>query len=177
MWMTYLWVPEAVGDSIAVLMAVAYLMLYIMSQKRRKLMIAALIFFGIDVAVFYIYALSYGLWAFTGYSSIYGLIVFGLPIYFISTLINGVKAQIDLKGTSESDYFKSLDNLDNEYDNYGNDHHNGGFHGHGHIGRGVRRRHFRGYRGYGGYGGSGRGGYGGSGYRGGGGGYGGGFGG
>ncbi|MCL2574687.1 MAG: hypothetical protein FWE34_09085 [Defluviitaleaceae bacterium] len=84
MWMTYLWVSEAVGDVIAVAMAVSYLLLYILSQKRRWIMIVALAYFGIDLLVFYIYAFSYGLWAFTGHSALYGIIVFGLPIFFLT---------------------------------------------------------------------------------------------
>jgi len=163
MWLTYLWVPEFVGDIIAIAMATGYLALYLLSQRRRKLMVAALIFFGIETAILYIYALYYGIAAYTGYSSAYGFLVFGLPIFGLVWLVKGAMAWADLKDTSSGEYLVAFDHIDSTDGTYGR--------------MGRRRRHFRGYRGYGGYGGSGFGGYRGGGYRGYGGGFGGGFGG
>jgi len=165
MWLTYLWVPEIVGDVIAVALSFGYLALYLLSQKRRNLMVTALIVFGVETAVLYIYALQYGVAAYTGYSMPYGLLVFGLPLAFLTPLIMGAVSQDKLKDVHDIEYFASLDRLDETYDAPGT---------HIHV---RRRRHFRGFRGYGGYGGSGRGGYSGGGYRGYGGGFGGGFGG
>jgi hypothetical protein len=108
--------------------------------------------------VFVIYAFDYGLWEFTGHSIEYGLIVFGLPVFFIFHLYNGVFANI--KDLDNDEYFAGLSALDGHAQNMPH----------------LVRRHFRGFRGYGGYGGSGLGGYNGGGmYRGGG--FGGGFGG
>ena len=163
MWLTYLWVPEIVGDIIAVAMVAGYLILYLLSQRKRKLMVVASFIFGVEAAVLYLYALYYGLASFTGYSSFYGFIVFGFPILGLISLIKGAIAWKNLKDTSSIEYYAAFDDIDDDNKEYGS------------IRR--RRRHFRGYRGYGGYGGSGFGGYKGSGYRGYGGGFGGGFGG
>jgi len=162
MWITYLWVAEGVGDVIAIAMTITYLVLYLLSQRRRFLLKVALALFGIETAILVIYALYYGLMAYIGYSFALGLIVFGFPLFGIVMLISGASAVSKLDGLSDAEYYMSLDNLD------------GIISGRGHV---RRRRHFRGFRGYGGYGGSGRGGYSGGGYRGYGGGYGGGFGG
>jgi len=177
MWLTYLWVPELVGDVIAVLMFMLYLVLYLMCQKRRGLMKWILLLFIFESAVFYIYAMYYGLVAFTGYSFLYGVVVFGFPVFALVFLISGNMALRHVKDMSDWEYFNSLDKMDSENrididDIRGTS----GTHG-SNIHHGPRRRHFRGFRGYGGYGGSGSGGYRGGGYRGYGGGYGGGFGG
>ena len=165
-WMTYLWVPEIVGDVIAIAMFAAYAVLYFMSQRRRSLMNAALIFLGIDTLVLGIYALWYGLWDYIGGSMMYALIVFGFPVLCLIFIVRGTVAHTNMLNLSDADYYMSLDSLDGGVSSGGS-----------HVGMG-RRRHFRGFRGYGGYGGSGRGGYSGGGYRGGyGGGFGGGFGG
>ncbi|MCL2217496.1 MAG: hypothetical protein FWB91_10840 [Defluviitaleaceae bacterium] len=160
MWLTYLWVPEIVGDAFAVALTGAYVALYFLTLRRRNLILAALIFFGFDAAVFYVYVMYYGLGAWIGGL---GLILLAVPVVFLVLLIRGAMAQRNFNDASDEAYFLSLDKLDDMY--YG-------------VGRISRRRHFRGFRGYGGYGGSGRGGYRGGGYRGGyRGGYGGGFGG
>jgi len=110
-----------------------------------------------------VYALYYGITAYTGNSSAYGFIVFGLPVLGLFCLIKGALAWASLKDTNSDDYLSAFDRIDSNNQDYG------------YMGR--RRRHFRGYRGYGGYGGSGIGGYKGGGYRGYGSGFGGGFGG
>jgi len=158
MWLTYLWVSEIVGDVLALLLSIAYFVLYVNSHKKRKLMLVALILFGFDALVFYIYAFSYGIAAFTGYSFGYGLVVFSLPVIFLSLLIMGTVAYKKLETVSEADYLTSLDQIDDNLDR-------------GHRGWHMRprRRVFRLYRGqnysYRGYNGTGKGGYGGySGY-------------
>jgi len=167
MWLTYLWVPEIVGDIIATALTASYIALYFLSQRRRNLMPIALGAIGAETFILFVYAIWYGgLAAFSGDSFLYGLIVFGLPFVFLVFLVKGAKAEAILRDVSEAEYFASLDTLDDSYLPPEERHlvvH--------------RRRHFRGFRGFGGYGGSGRGGYGGGGYRGYGGGYGGGFGG
>jgi len=162
-WLTYLWVPEIVGDIIAVAVVAASIALYFLSQRRQHLMTVALIFYGADAFILLVYVLYYGVAAYTGYSAIYGLIVFGFPLACLYLLARGVYGQAKLQHLSIDEYYETLDHLDRIYSDAP-----------------VffpRRRHFRGFRGYSGYGGSGRGGYRGSGYRGFGGGYGGGFGG
>ena len=162
-WLTYLWVPEIVGDIIAVAVVAASIALYFLSQRRRHLMTVALIFYGADAFILFVYVLYYGVAAYTGYSTIYGLVVFGFPLVCLFLLANGAYGQAKLRDITAEGYYETLDHLDSIY------YDNPQFF--------PRRRHFRGFRGYGGYGGSGRGGYRGSGYRGFGGGYGGGFGG
>lgn len=180
MWLTYLWVPEGVGDAIAIIMTASYLVLYLVCQKKRRLMKAILLLFIIETITLYIYAMHYGFVAFTGYSFIYGLAVFGFPIFVLVFLIPAAMTLGHVQDISDGEYFASLNILDRENHEQRNDlaenddpfarpMHHGHFR--------PRRRHFRGFRGYGGYGGGGRGGYSGGGYRGYGGGYGGGFGG
>lgn len=166
MWLTYLWVPEAVGDVIAVVMLVIFFVLYLGSHRNRGLIKIAMLLFGLEVAVLAIYVMYYGFWAYIGGSTFYALIVFGFPALCFMALFRGMMAQASMEHMSLEDYYLQLDTLDN-----------GGVapaHGQRFL---RRRRHFRGFRGYGGYGGGGRGGYSGGGYRGYGGGYGGGFGG
>ena len=175
MWMTYLFLSYGMANFLAIVIPVIFLILYLKSQKNRYLMVAALIFFGIDLLVFYIYAIFiYGIGAFTEGYFYYGVLVFIPPVWLISFLISGVRAEKELKGVNEISYLKHLDQLD-KMPPCNNP-------------RGrvrVRSSRFRGYRdcrgnyrGYSGYGGTGSGGYSGSGYRGsGGGGYRGGFGG
>jgi len=151
MWLTYLWVPEIVGDVFAVILTGAYVALYFLSQKRRVLMPAALSFFGFDTAVFYIYVVYYSVTNnLMEWIEGFGLFLLAAPICFLVLLIRGVMAYEKLHSLDNYEYLCSLDELD--------DYHYGVAHSH--------RRHFRGYRGYGGYGGSGLGGYGGHGYRG-----------
>ena len=157
MWLTYLWVPEIVGDALAVAFTAVYAALYFLSFRRRNLMMGALAFFGVDAGIFYVYVLYYGI---DEWLAGLGWILLIIPIYCIVLLYRGVTAQISLNDMGHDEYTQALDQLDTR-----------------HYGGVVRRRHFRGFRGYGGYGGSGRGGYRGGGYRGYGGGYGGGFGG
>ena len=157
MWLTYLWVSYGMANFLAMVIPVIYLILYLSSQKKRHLMVAALVFFGIDVVAFYIYAFFfYGVGAFTEGYLYYGLLVFLPPIFLIVYLVEGGRAWKELEGMSEVSYLKNLDQLDRMPSNDPN-------------GR-VRIRHsrFRGYRdssgryrGYGGYGGTGHGGYGG----------------
>jgi len=162
-WLTYLWIPEIVGDVIAVFMTSVYVVLYFMSSRRRNLITAAFGLFGLEVAVFAIYVVYYGVASYTGYSFWYGVVVFGFPALCFYLLVKGVAAWKHIKHMDDNEYYTSLDEFDDTH--FGND------------AIITRRRHFRGFRGYGGYGGSGRGGYRGGGYRGYGGGYGGGFGG
>jgi len=157
MWLTYLWVIEIVGDVLAVTMTLVYVVLYLLSHKKRHLMLIALFVFGFDVLVFYVYAFYYGILAFTGYSLGYGLVVFTLPLVLLGLLISGAVAYQKVAKMDEGEYIKSLDHID----------HPDGDHDGAHF-RGRRGRIFRvyrgaNYRGYGGYGGTGRGGYGGSG--------------
>jgi len=167
MWLTYLWVPETVGDLIAILFVAMFVALYFLSQKHRILMIVALGLVAVDALVFYVYALSYGLIAFVDGDLFYAILVFGFPIFCLVLLVKGVTA--NLKDLDNNEYFAALDTLDGfdvnmpHIDSFSQV-----------IGR---RRHFRGFRGYGGYGGSGLGGYKGGGYKGSSGGFGGGFGG
>ena len=165
MWLTYLWVPEAVGDVFAVIMLVMYFVLYIGSHRNRGLIKMATFLFGLEVVILGVYVLYYGFWAYIGGSTFMGLIVFGFPALSFMALFRGMMAQASMEHMSLDEYYTQLDTLDN----------GGVAPVHGHYFR--RRRHFRGFRGYGGYGGGGRGGYSGGGYRGYGGGYGGGFGG
>jgi hypothetical protein len=160
MWLTYLWVSEIAGDLIAIALSGVYFALYLLSQKRRHLITFALALFSIDVVVFFIYVLYYGIAAFTGYSLGYGLVAFGLPIISISLIGKGVAACKKIEDISEAAYFELLDHIDGNFDNGQESH----------IGAHVRprRRLFRAYRsanyrGYRGYGGTGRGGYRGSG--------------
>jgi len=137
MWMTYLWVPEIVGDAIAVIFVATFALLYILSAKRREFMVVATAIFAIDMLVFYFYAIGYGLVSFTGYSLHYGIIVFAPPIVVMRLLVKGVKMAFKLKDMSEDTYVEYLSKLDKYDDSHG--------------GRPVNRI-FRGYRGYGGLG-------------------------
>lgn len=164
-WLTYLWVPEGVGDLIAMCMVVITIALYFLSQRRRHLIAIATILYGADAVIFFIYVWYYGVSAFMGYELWYGLLVFGLPIFCVYRLIVGTIAQGRLQPMSIQEYDESLLEMDRPGEDSS-------------APLPLRpRRHFRGFRGYRGYGGSGQGGFGGSGYRGRGGGYGGGFGG
>ena len=162
MWLTYLWVPELIGDIIALLFVAGYIVLYFMSQKRRKLMTLTLAIVLFETIVLWVYAGIYGISSFTGYSFWYGALVFSLPVIFIVFLAMGAKQVKNLKDVDFHQYRDALEKIDEEAQpDDDNDSMFGGI--------GVGRRHFRGFRGYGG---SGLGGYRGSG-----GGYGGGFGG
>jgi len=165
MWLTYLWVPELLGDFIAVLFVAGYIALYFMSQKRRKLMTLTLAIMLFETLVLWIYAISYGLDSYTGYSFWYGVLVFGLPIVFIVFLVKGTMQVKNLEDVNFQQYCDALEKIDVEAAEARDDDNMFGP-------MGVGRRHFRGFRGYGG---SGLGGYRGSGGYGGG--YGGGFGG
>jgi len=163
MWLTYLWVPEIVGDVIALAMFAVYAWLYLASSHKRELLRVGCTVFGIDVAVFYVYALYYGLVSFTGYSFMYGLVVFVPPIVLLSLLFIGVGEYSKIKNMRDDEYLAVIDHIDYPDPNDGN----GGVN----TMIGPRRRFFRpfrgaNYRGFGGYGGTGRGGYGGGGYRG-----------
>jgi len=159
MWLTYLWVSEIVGDVIAIAMSTFYLVLYILSQRRPQLLAVALAVFGIDVMVYFIYVLYYGIAAFTGYSLIYGIIVFVPPIFSIVLMIRGATVYHEINELSEDDYLLYLDHIDNLLIDHLDDLDE----------LRSRQRVFRpyrsaNYRGYSGYGGTGRGGYGGGGY-------------
>ena len=171
MWLTYLWVPESLGDIIALAISGVYFGLYLASHKKRNLLPIACAIFAFDVTVFYIYVLYYGIIAFTGYSFFYGIIVFIPPIVLLSLLIKGAVAYKQLEKISDEDYSAALDHIDGYFDD-DDDRGDGG----GYRNFVPRRRIFRPYRsvnyrgGFGGYGGTGRSG---GGYRGGYGGYGG----
>jgi len=165
MWMTYLWIPEILGDIIAIGLTISYISLFLLSCKRRSLMRVAFVLLGVDFLVFYAYAVFYGIVAFTGHSFIYGLLVFVPPAVLSRLLIKGNAACRTLEEVSDSDYSTALDHIDDNFDNGSTP---GLFHPR------PRRRFFRfyrttnyrrpSYRGYGGYGGTGRGGYGGGGF-------------
>ena len=139
MWLTYLWIPEIVGDVIAVMMTVGYFALYFLSKKTRSLVPTAAVILVADVVIFYIYVLWYTATVgdYTGGSFFYGLVAFVPPIILTYLLIRGVLAYKKIQEISDADYSAAVE-------------------------------HIRSYRGYGGYGGTGRGGYIGRGYRGGG---------
>ena len=157
MWLTYLWIPELMGDVIAIAMTAAYLLLFLLSKQQRNLIVAAFILFLLDVLVFYIYVLYYGIAAFTGFSFGYGLIVFIPPIIFLVLLAGGTAAYPKLTNISKPAYLAALNDID------GNPAENS------HVWRARPRGRFRprrtpSYRGFGGYGGTGQGGYGGGGF-------------
>ena len=162
MWLTYLWVSEPVGDAIAIIMTLSYFTLYWFSQQKRILLPIAAALFGFDVLVYFIYVISYGVMAFTGYSFEYGLIVWIPPIIILVFLVKGAIMYKQTDDISDDDYCVYLDHIDGETSSR--------------LGtrqfrprrrlrfyRGARYRGgFRGYGGgYRGYGGTGRGGYGG----------------
>jgi len=176
MWLTYLWLSYGLANVLAVAFPIIYLVLYLSSQKKPQSFLIASTLFIVDLIIFYIYAISYGLIAFTGNALWYGLIVFGFPIYCLNLLVKGIKVRNDLNEISEVEYSTYLDHLDGIMDKDGRV-----------VNRHIPRRRLlrgyrglyadntkRGYRGFGGYGGSGSGGYSGGGYSGG---FGGGFGG
>jgi len=163
MWLTYLWVSEMAGDVIAVTMTLIYFVLYLSSHKKRNFILIALVLFGLDTLIFFVYAHYYGIDAFTGYSLLYGLIVFSLPVIFFVLLIKGAVAHRELKQVSDAEYVAVLDDID-DYTEPG--YHGGHFRPRRRVFRVYRGANFRraNYRGFGGYGGTGRGGYGGGGY-------------
>ena len=151
MWLTYLWVPEGVGDLIAILSTIGYVGLYFMTSKHRHWMNIAMGIFAAEVVILFVYALWYGVWAYMGHAAEYGLLVFGFPvmlsIFFIVHHKNGVVGQVADLG--EQVYDTLLQVADQR--KHGGD-----------AGLYLRpHRHFRGFRGYGG---SGHGGYRGGGY-------------
>jgi hypothetical protein len=87
MWLSYLWVPEIVGDAIAIVMVAIYVWLYLSSKKTPRLLGIAVWLFGIEMLIFYIYAMYYGLAAFTGYSFEYGLLVYLSPLFIIKRML------------------------------------------------------------------------------------------
>ena len=157
MWLTYLWVSEIIGDVIAIALTLIYWLLYWQSHKKRGLLQAAALLFGIEVIVLFVYAISYGLAAYTEDSFYYGLIVFVTPVVLLVLLVRGAAAYKTVRKISEIDYEATLDDIDGlGQDNRTSTH------------LAPRRRVLRSYRGanyrgYGGYGGTGRGGYGGGG--------------
>ena len=161
MWLTYLWVPEIVGDIIALLLVGAYIALYFASYKKHKLIIAATVLFAVEVAVLFVYALSYGLVDYVGGSFWYGVVVFAGPVFLLYLLSKGAPACKKVGEIGDNEYLDALDYIDGISD--------GGHRGNNLFRVPRRRRIFRpyrsaNYRGYSGYGGTGRGGYGGSGY-------------
>jgi len=173
MWLSYLWIPEAVGDILAISFVIVYVLLYFLTSRWHSLMKLAFVLVVAETITLLIYAGYYGFYAYIGGSSLLGFIVFGFPAFCVVRILQGVRASGRIASLSRDEYYYVLDAIDA----YGA-HDSAGvldFLGNVPIPRG--RRHFRGYRGYGGYGGSGSGGYSGGGYRGSGGGYGGGYGG
>jgi len=153
MWLTYLWVPEIVGDVLAFILAGVYIAFYFLSQRHRVLLPAALAYFGLDTVVFYVYVVYYSAtvnpmeWL-----AELGILLLIMPICFLVLLVRGVTAYKDLSYVDNDEYFEALNNLD--VMQFGLP-----------LGGNRHRRHFRGYRGFGGYGGSGLGGYHGRGHR------------
>ncbi|MCL2364469.1 MAG: hypothetical protein FWC71_07400 [Defluviitaleaceae bacterium] len=81
MWLTYLWVPESVGDIIALILAAGYLGITInLTNKRQQVITIALAVVALETVILFVYAAWYGLAAYTGYSFLYGLVVFGVPV-------------------------------------------------------------------------------------------------
>ena len=80
MWLTYLWVPEGVGDIIALVLAAGYVGLSVSLPHRRYLITLALAVVALETVILFVYAAWYGFAAYTGYSFLYGLLVFGVPI-------------------------------------------------------------------------------------------------
>jgi hypothetical protein len=161
MWLTYLWVPEAVGDILAFLFVLAFFVLYFISARKQefqKIMPIAFAYFCFEIAVLYIYALYYdftnGFMEYIGHEPVYGVIVFGAPLVVLFFVYKGVAACKKLTYVSDDEYLTYLDYIDG----YTEDGivYTPGYGGH----RRARRilRSFRGanYRGYSGYGGSGR---------------------
>ncbi|MCL2522749.1 MAG: hypothetical protein FWE36_07835 [Erysipelotrichales bacterium] len=141
MWMTYLWISELSGDIIALTSTLIFFLLFLFSAKKHALFVIAFMFFLIDVIVFSVYAINYGIPAFTGYSVLYGLLVFGLPLVFLIFLIEGMVGYKVVAKLSAEEYQLALDSID----------------GISSVGfRRRRRRFFRPYRGFRGYGGTGR---------------------
>jgi hypothetical protein len=162
---TNLWLPELLADMIAILFIIAYGALYFLTQKKRQLMKAATIFYGIDVAVMFVYAFAYGIFSYIGWFDeievflFLAALVYGFPILCMVFLIKGLKITPKVQHLSDEDYSVALDALDGiDRKSQTLDTFSQVFGG---------RRHFRGFRGYYGYGGSGLGGYGGRGYSGG----------
>jgi uncharacterized membrane protein YgcG len=168
MWLTYLWVPEIIGDLIAIFMLILYALLYWSSQKHRNLLYAAFALHGFDLFVYLIYVFTYsadygsGLFGFTGYSLTYAALYYILPVAALVLLTRGVIAYSEkLSHLCDDEYYSALDVIDGIS-----------------VGDTMphvpRERHFscpfRPYRsanfhrysggGYSGYGGTGRGGYG-----------------
>jgi hypothetical protein len=139
-WLTYLWVPERVGDAFVFATLITYSVLYFFSRKLRFLLTVAFVLHAIDTMIFTLYVIWYDLFNSSAtieyyepfFSSLpYAALVFAVPLVCLFLMGRGIIAQFGLMGVSSSDYMS-----------------------------------LKGYAGYAGYGGSGRGGYRGRGYRG-----------
>lgn len=135
MWLTYLWLPEELGDMVAVMMSFIYLVVYILTKRRREWILVAAGLFAVDFVVFYIYALWYGIAAYTDYSVLYGIAVFVPPLVVLWLLYGGIRAYKSLRHVSDFVYEGHL-------------HRVRGYRGYGGSGYGGY-----GYGGYGGFGG------------------------
>jgi len=102
MWLTYLWLPEAAGDAIAFIFTAGYVVLAILMRHIRRLLTFACAAVALESVILFIYAMWYGLVAYTGYSLLYGLAVFGIPIAAIIVLMRAWRALplvVDLEPT------------------------------------------------------------------------------
>ena len=121
MWIAYLWLSYDMASTVALVVPVAYFIFNLLSRQRRDLMIVALILFGIDITIFYLYTFGYGLMAFDGLSFIYAILSLGLPIVFVISLFKGAIAWEILRDVTDTEYLTyliSLDDRSNSKDNY-----------------------------------------------------------
>ncbi|MCL1936497.1 MAG: hypothetical protein FWF57_09030 [Defluviitaleaceae bacterium] len=139
-WLTYLWLDETLADVIAVVIPVLCVITYFKIKDNRNLLPVFFWLFIIDAIIYFIYVMYYGVASFTGYSSGYGLIVFGIPIVIFMFLLRAYKGYRNTRYLSKKEYLEVLEIIDqkNGY-NYTS------------SGR-IRRSRYRGYRGYGGSG-------------------------
>ena len=86
MWLTYLWLMESMGDVVAILFTAGYVLLAIILRHWRQMITVAFAAVALETVILFIYAAWYGLGAYTGYSFMYGLVVFGVPILVVGLL-------------------------------------------------------------------------------------------
>ena len=144
---------ELLGDIGAIIITIVIILVYFLSQKKRGLMIAALVFYGIDTIVYTFYVLVFGFSDFMfdpqeGEILILSFVAMALPIFCMVLITKAFMAEEHLRGLTQDEYIAALDNLDGRTLNQK---------------ASTLGRHFGGFRGYSGYGGSGLGGYRGSG--------------
>ena len=137
MWLTYLWVPESVGDVFALGLAAGYFVLAILLPHRRRLLGVVFAAVALETVILFIYAGWYGFAAYTGYSFLYGLAVFGIPVVVVWVLWRAWRVLPMVVDVEPARYQLIADTF-------------------------YEPRMRTGFRGFRGYGGSGYGGYGGS---------------